>query len=45
VESGLRALHASFADAGATALALIVLAGALWASYRLSLWLTTRRDL
>jgi hypothetical protein len=45
VESGLRALHASFADAGAVALALAVMAGVLWVSYRLSIWLTTRRDL
>jgi hypothetical protein len=42
---GLRALHASFADAGAVALALAVMAGVLWVSYRLSIWLTTRRDL
>ena len=45
LDSGLHALHASFADPGASALALIVLAGALWVSYRLSIWLTTRRDL
>ena len=45
VDAGLRALHASFAGAGASALALVVLAGALWASYWLSVWLTTRRDL
>ena len=42
---GLRALHASFADAGAVASALAVLAAVLWVSYRLSIWLTTRRDL
>lgn len=45
LESGLRALHASFAGAGASALALAVLGGVLWMSYRLSVWLTTRRDL
>jgi hypothetical protein len=42
---GLRALHASFADAGAVASALAVMAGVMWVSYRLSIWLTTRRDL
>ena len=45
VDAGLRALHESFAGAGASALAVVVLAGALWVSYRLSIWLTTRRDL
>lgn len=45
VESGLRGLHASFAEPGASAAVLIVLAGTVWASYRLSIWLTTRRDL
>jgi ABC-type transport system involved in multi-copper enzyme maturation permease subunit len=45
LESGLRGLHASFGAPGASALALAVLAGVLWSSYRLSVWLTTRRDL
>jgi hypothetical protein len=45
VDAGLRALHASFAGAGASALALVVMAGVLWVSHRLSVWLTARRDL